>query len=103
MKTLLATVLILALTVTGYAKNFAFVGCSIDHKTMTLNVDVVDGTSNTVVKEIESAFTRAASQLTSGELQTDNGFYLFSSYLTDEDVAAISQIYSAPVIGPACK
>lgn len=103
MRTIIATVVALAFAATLYAHDVAFVACSADHKTMTLNAELRDGTSERVVNEIGDAFARMAHQLTAGQVQGTEGFKLFVSYLTEEDDDAIESFYSAPVVGPECK
>jgi hypothetical protein len=98
---LFALVLVVGLAIPVEAKLSMIVGCTTDHITALLRLQLDDATPETVEKHIGVAFSRAAHKMSFARLQSNEGWIAFVSELSDLDKFAI-QAVGAPQAGGAC-
>jgi hypothetical protein len=102
-RTLVAFIVALFVATGAIAGTLTSVACTADHKSASLTLLTVDGTSKVIEDEIKAAFQKTATSLSADELVGPDGFDAFISKLSEEDFEAISELTGPPTIGGACK
>lgn len=92
MKHIILAIVLALSTVSLTAKEFLYGACTADVKLAIITVDLKDEVIKAhpeIPAHYQKAFTNAALDLTAAQLRSNEGFFIFLSYLSDLDLTAM--------------